>query len=250
MIRLEQFLICIEITTSCNSIFGTNIMRNAMPLLILVGLLLVSVVAQQPQPRRAVPAGAGGPPAGYIGGAGPAAVGFGGMTSGGNAIAEDVTASYHVQLTEFRMKSSIDPKLKGEDILKAFHQADGSKIEVVNTLRFTVLERNELSATFGKTVGVPSSENIGPGGAKMRSWTMQPMGTDVKIYLLPHEGELLMRLTYNVTRMEPNPDNDALVHESSHFVIQANELLSLGKPLLVGGSANDETVYLMVTVTD
>lgn len=178
-----------------------------------------------------------------------------GPTSGGPATPAAAAAvqSYTVQLTEFRLKSTSDPKLSASELVASFEQMkkDG-KLDLVETIRLSALEQYESMAQFGRraavTVGVTVGGANGPvGRPTTRSIQHQMVGTTVRLTATPQQGKILLKLSYETARLEEEA-KDAISPDTRMVQFNTTLLIEPGKPTLVGGSSAENSSYLLVSI--
>ena len=157
--------------------------------------------------------------------------------------------SYFLLLREFRIKMPLDYNLTAPEIAKSFDQLkkDG-KVELIDTIRLTVLENNESMVMFGKRTNVTTGVGRTPQGLRQISQASFQLGTSVRATVSPQDSKVLLKLSYDASRLEgvateETPPDTITVQFSTSL------LLELGMPTLVGGSTAEETDFLMVTIS-
>jgi hypothetical protein len=158
--------------------------------------------------------------------------------------------SYFLLLREFRIKTPLDYQMTAPEIAKSFDQLkkDG-KVELIDTIRLTALEYNESMVMFGKRTSVTTGVARNAQGQRQLSLTSVQMGTTVRATVSPQDSKVLLKLSYDASRMEgvgteESPPDTITVQFSTSL------LLELGMPTLVGGSTAEEShCFLMVTIS-
>lgn len=159
--------------------------------------------------------------------------------------------SYVVQLTEFQLESSSDPKLTADNIVQSFDEmANEGKLEVVQIIRLSALERRETMVQFGKMVTVTSAVlPAGPGRGESRRTQQLEVGTLARLTAEPQEGKVLLQLSYEASRVEGDGHEDS-PPEIRRIQFHTSLLIEPGKPVLVGGVSIEETSFLLVSITE
>jgi hypothetical protein len=167
--------------------------------------------------------------------------------------------SYVVQLTEFRFHNAADPKLSAADIVRTFQQPNAEEtLELIETVRLSALESHETTVQFGRnaalTVGVANFSGAPnfPGGRNTRQIQYRQVGTLVRLTAQSQEEKVLLKLTYEVSRLEGRAPDDPEADSPDVIVIQFNTTLLVepGKPTLVGGTSAEPTNFLLVSVEE
>jgi hypothetical protein len=167
--------------------------------------------------------------------------------------------SYVVQLTEFRFANAVDPKLTAAHIVHAFQQADAEKsFELIETVRLTALESHETMVQFGRntavTVGVANFSGAPnfPGGRNTRQTQYRQVGTLVRLTAQSQAEKVLLKLSYEVSRLEAQAPDDLEADSPDVIVIQFDTALLIepGKPTLVGGTSAEPSNFLLVSVEE
>lgn len=171
--------------------------------------------------------------------------------SNGASAADSPAQSYVVQFTEFRLKSSSDPKLSASEIVKSFEQMrDDGKVELVEVVRLSTLAGYESMVQFGKMASVTVGTTAAlPGRGPTRQLQRQSVGTLVRVTAEPQEGKVLLKLAYEASRFEGAGQEDS---PPDTVTVQFNTtlLIETGKPTLVGGTSADATTFLLVSIDD
>ena len=163
------------------------------------------------------------------------------------ATSDPAVQSYVVQLTEFRLKSSSNPALTASDIVASFEQMSGDgMVDVVEIVRLSALAGFETVAQFGKmatvTVGVAQ-----PFGGRGSARQIQNVGTVVRITAFSQEEKVLLKLTYEATRLRDSPQED-IPPDAVTVSVNTTLLIEPGKPTLVAGTSADATTFLLVSI--
>jgi hypothetical protein len=169
--------------------------------------------------------------------------------------------SYVVQFTEFRLKNAADPNLSAADIVQAFQQPNAEEtLELIETVRLSALDGHESMVQFGKSAAVTMGvANFGgapnfPGGGRGNARQVQyrQVGTLVRLTAQSQAEKVLLKLSYEVSRLEAPAPDSAEDDAPDVNVIQFNTTLLVepGKPTLVGGTSAEPTDFLVVSVTE
>jgi hypothetical protein len=158
--------------------------------------------------------------------------------------------SYVVQLTEFRLKSSSDPAMTANEVVKSFEEmsADGG-VDVVEIVRLSALAGHESTVQFGKMTNAPVAVTYGGGFGSARQFQRQSVGTLVRVTAVPQEGKVLLKLSYEASRLatagpEDRPPDNSTVQFNTTLLIEP------GKPTLVAGTSAETTTFLVVSIGD
>ena len=157
--------------------------------------------------------------------------------------------SYVVQLTEFRLKASVDPTLKAKEIVQAFDKlkSDG-KIDLIETVRLSALENHESMAQFGKTATVTTSISQTQRG-RVRSTQQREVGTMVELTAIPRNGKILLKLHYEASRFDGAGTEDS-PPDTLTTRFNTTLLVEPGTPTLVGGTTAGATSLLFVSIAE
>jgi type II secretory pathway component GspD/PulD (secretin) len=158
------------------------------------------------------------------------------------------------------MKNAADPKLSAADIVQAFQQPKAEEtLQVMETVRLSALEGHEAMVQFGKnaavTVGVTNfsgAPNFPGGRGNARQVQYRQVGTLVKLTAQSQADKVLLKLSYEVSRLEGGSPDGPEADAPDMSVIQFNTTLLLepGKPTLVGGTSAESTNFLLVSVAE
>lgn len=96
------------------------------------------------------------------------------------------------------------------------------------------------------TVGRTSA---GPGRPTARHTQQQEVGTQVRVLASQQEGKVLLKLSYNASRLEGEGTEDS-PPDTSTVQFDTTLLLEPGTPTLVGGTSSKTGSYLLVSVAE
>jgi hypothetical protein len=157
-------------------------------------------------------------------------------------------STYVVQLTEFRLKQTLDPSLSAAQILELVSTKDkNAGYEPIETIRLSTLSGTETVVQFGRRVNVTVGKTVTRGGETARSVQAFDVGAIVRVTATPENGSVSLKLTYETSRLDGNGDEDT-PPELTKTQISTTQLLELGQPRLVGSSTSAPTSVVVVTV--
>jgi hypothetical protein len=157
--------------------------------------------------------------------------------------------SFLVQFTEFRFKYATDVSRTSSEIVQSFDQLNKEeKIELVQTVRLTVLEHHENMVQIGKNASIISGVSRTAQGLQQQSRQSVSVGTLVQVKATPQDGKVLLKVAYTASRMN---DKEPEEKQSDIATVTYNStlLLEIGKATLVGGVTSDTNNFLMVTIS-
>ncbi|MHC4992206.1 MAG: hypothetical protein ACYTGC_14635 [Planctomycetota bacterium] len=171
-----------------------------------------------------------------------------GRNDRGPAQREPAPKNYVVHLTEFRLGSSADPRLTADDILRSFDQAnEEGTIDLIGTVRVHALGGHESRVQFGTRKAMTMGTSVSNRGAQTRSFQMQELGTIVQVTATPYQEKVLLRLSYESSRVEGEEQDDG-PPEIRLVQIDTTLLIRPGAPSLIGGTSAHGTQYLRVSI--
>lgn len=158
--------------------------------------------------------------------------------------------TYVVEITEVHLSGEAAQRLKVNELAQSLEQLtkDGH-VDLLETVRVSVLLHHESMATFGKQTSVTRGVAIAPGGQQQRSMTAMRIGTTVQVSAEPHDEHVLLKLKYEASRLgkdisdDRSPDTE-LVNFSSDL------LLRPGKPVVALGSTAKDGTFLLVSIAE
>ncbi len=162
--------------------------------------------------------------------------------------ADKATQVYTIQFIEFRTKPGVEFTDKGRDFTQTFEKAktDG-KVELVESMRLTALEKNPISVSFSKNIAITTGATQTQFG---RSRNMQQMqiGTSVEGIAMEKDGKVILNFTYQSSRLgiEKSEDVTPDIMQTSFKVSLPVELDAL---MLVGMQSTESTTGLLVKVS-
>lgn len=159
------------------------------------------------------------------------------------------TESYVVQLTEFRLKSSLDPKLTASEIVEQFAKLkDDETIQPVETIRMSTLGGTESMVQFARQATVTVGTSVSGRGARVRQTQTQRIGTMVRLTATPQSGKVLVKLSYESSRFDGKGTEDS-PPDTVTTLMNSSHLVELGKPKLIAGTSEGSTSFLLLTVS-
>ena len=157
-------------------------------------------------------------------------------------------ASYVIQVTELHTDVPIDAKMDSEELLDKFEQLkqDG-KVELLKTVRLSALEGQESMAQFGRQTAVTDGTSQVMPGRAVRNIRMTQVGTLVRVTVQRHEDEVLLKLTYEASRLGEQANQDSPPDVAT---VQCNTTLAVGRgqTVLAGGMFSANSTLLLVSV--
>lgn len=156
--------------------------------------------------------------------------------------------SYNVELTEFRLKESLDPNLHVEKLAGVLREQKTSDIvELTETVRLSVLTNHESSVQFGKSVTVTVGAVVSANG-RARSTQVRQVGTVARVTAMEEGGKVLLKLMYEASRNDGKGTDDS-PPDVFTTKIETTILLKPDTPALIGGTSAEPSSYLLVTVS-
>jgi len=120
-------------------------------------------------------------------------------------------------------------------------------VSLVETVRLTAIEGYQASAMFGKMVAIVQGVTTGVNG-KSRNMVQRSLGTTLKVTAQSQDEKVLLKLNYQTTRMDGEAKKDA-AQDMSTVAIDTNLLLKLDGRVVVAGTTESASTFLLVTVT-
>jgi len=155
--------------------------------------------------------------------------------------------SYIVQLTEFRFKSSVNPKISASEIVAQFEKPNSEGlIQHIETIRMSVQSGANNMVHFGRQVTVTTG-TVTNAGKTTRISKDTSIGTILRVNAMPQDQNVQLEIDYEASRLdgdgtEVSPPNTVITKITSMQTFQ------IGKPMLVGGTSAGETTYVIVTI--
>ena len=157
-------------------------------------------------------------------------------------------ASYVIQVTELHTNVPIDSKMDSKELLDKFEQLkkDG-KVELLETIRLSALEGQESMAQFGRQAAVTAGTSQVMPGRAVRNIQMTQVGTLVRVTVQRHEDEVLLKLTYEASRLGEQANQDS---PPDVVTVQCNTTLAVGpgQTVLAGSMFSANSTLLLVSV--
>lgn len=163
----------------------------------------------------------------------------------------ETQATYLVQLTEFQVKSSSDPKMSARDIVARFQRLkDDKTAQPIEVIRLSVLGETETMIQFGRQTEVTSGiVSSGRGSTTRQTDTLQ-IGTLVRLTVSPRaDQKALVTLSYESSRLEGEGEKD-LRPDIVTTQIEGAHIIELGKSKLIAGTSAGRTSFLILSVED
>lgn len=164
--------------------------------------------------------------------------------------ASEISASYLVQLTEYRLDQPMDPSQSAAEILALVSRNDGDPKRKADTIRLSALSGTESMAQFGQTVFVTVGTvamNRG-GGPVQKSVQGMEIGTLIKVTVVPQNDKVAMTLTYESSSLGDAEEEDS-PPSINKTKVNTTQLLDLGKSSLVSVSTTSSSTILVVKIT-
>jgi len=160
----------------------------------------------------------------------------------------ETSASYVVQLTEYRLDQPLRPSQSAVDILAMVSANEGdTKGNIVETIRLSALGGTESMVQFGRRANVTVGKSTTNRGETVRNMQAIDVGTIVKVTIVPRNDQVAMTLTFESSRIgsDAGEDTPPSINKTQ---INTTQLLDLGKPNLVGSSTTSSSSVIVVTV--
>lgn len=160
----------------------------------------------------------------------------------------EISSSYVVQLTEYRLAQPLTPAQSAEEIL-ALVGANGGNPQgaAVETIRLSTVGGMESMAQFGQRANVTAGKTTTNRGESVRNIQAIDVGTMVKVTIVPRNDQVAMMLTFESSKIGSDADEES-PPSIAKTLIRTTQLLELGKPNLVGGSTTSSSSVIIVTV--
>jgi hypothetical protein len=159
-------------------------------------------------------------------------------------------ASYVIQVTELHTNVPIDAKMDSKELLGKLEQLkkDGT-VELLETVRLSALEGQESMAQFGRQAAVTAGTSQVVPGRAVRNIHMTQVGTLVRVTARRHEGKVLLKLTYEASRLGEQANQDSPPDVVS---VQCNTTLAVapGQTVLAGSMFSATSTLLLVSVEE
>jgi len=156
--------------------------------------------------------------------------------------------SYTITVVEFHLKNGEDLSLSAATIAQDFEKlSKRGDVSLVETVRLTAIEGYQASAMFGKMVAIVQGVTTGVNG-KSRNMVQRSLGTTLKVTAQSQDEKVLLKLNYQTTRMDGEAKKDA-AQDMSTVAIDTNLLLKLDGRVVVAGTTESASTFLLVTVT-
>lgn len=160
--------------------------------------------------------------------------------------------SYVVQVTEYRLKDSGDPRLSAQDLLKGFDamKSDGT-LDLIETVRLSALEGHESMSQFGRSTFLTTGVAATGFGGRTTSRTLQQttLGTILTVTASPQEGKVLLKLSYEASRHGEAKAEDT-PPDMSKVQVNTTLLVEPGTPTLIGGLSTDDATNLLLVLVE
>jgi type II secretory pathway component GspD/PulD (secretin) len=157
-------------------------------------------------------------------------------------------AAHIVQVTELRANVPLALKTDSTELLAAVEQfqKDG-KVDLLETVRIAALDGQEAMAQFGRQTAVTTGTTQSAPGRTVRSIQMMQVGTLVRVTTQRQDGQVLLKLTYEASRLGEPVNEDSPPDVIS---VQCNTTLAVspGQTVLAGGMSSGNSTLLLVTV--
>ena len=152
---------------------------------------------------------------------------------------------YLVTVAQYSLKG-IDPsEFTSAGISAAIKAQNASPVEAVV---LSAAAGNESSVSFGREASVNVGKVTSRSGSVTRSTELRSLGTIVRVQLMPEEGKVKGKLSFESTRNVGEGTDDSppkLVKIS----IDTSQTFELGRPTLVAVSTEGESTYVLLTIT-
>jgi hypothetical protein len=160
----------------------------------------------------------------------------------------EISASYIVQLTEYRLNQPMDSSKSAAEILALVSKDSDDLKRKVETIRLSASSGVESMAQFGQTVFVTVGTVSGNKGFPVQK-SMQGMeiGTLVKVTVVPQNDKVAMTLTYESSSLGEAAGEDS-PPDINKTKVNTTQLLDLGKSSLVSASTTSSSSILVVKV--
>lgn len=157
-------------------------------------------------------------------------------------------ASHIVRVTELRANVPLNLKTDSTGLLAAVEQLQKEgKADLIETVRIAALDGQEAMAQFGRHAAVTTGTMQGPPGRSVRSIQMTQVGTLVRVTTQQLDGKVLLKLTYEASRLGA-PVNEDIPPDVISVQCNTTLALSPGETVLAGGMSSSQSTFLLVTV--
>ena len=150
-------------------------------------------------------------------------------------------------LTEYRLKTQIDPKIDTTEFLKQTEalKKQGS-LESIETLRVSFREGTEFTFQHGKQVPFVTGTSVRASGETIQNIQMREVGLILKLLATKAEGKISVDLEYDAARLEESKDD--LPATVSKMRIGTKLLLESKKPVIVYNTSGDKSSILVLQI--
>ena len=159
----------------------------------------------------------------------------------------ETPVSYVLQLTEFRFKSSVDPKITAREIVAQFEKPKtDDSIQHIETIRMSIQSGVNNKVQFGRQVTVTTGMMTNA-GKSTRITQDRSVGTVLRVSAIPQGQSVQLGIDYESSRFDGDGTEDS-PPDTVTAKITSMQLFEIGKPMLVGGTSAGETSYVIVSV--
>ena len=155
--------------------------------------------------------------------------------------------SYIVKLTEFRMKGPVQDLPATASFIQSFAKLQKEdKVEVLETVRLSVVEGHESMANFGSRM--PNTTNTSSAfQGRQRAYTYTNVGTLIKATAESQEGKVLLKLTYESSRFDKQQDEERPA-DILTTVVNTSVLLEPGQDALLASTSANKSTLLLISI--
>ncbi len=155
--------------------------------------------------------------------------------------------SYEMVLTEFRFDTDPDAEISSDEILRQFQDRNSDDdIVLVETVRLRTQADIECQIQYGKQLEVTTGI-IQNGRGQQRVTQTIAIGTILRVILSPEDGKVLVRMTYESSKLEGEGDVDS-PPDTTKSTLQTTVLAEPGELMLLGGQASGKGRFFVAVV--
>ena len=162
------------------------------------------------------------------------------------------TAAHHprafsVRVTEFEFKSPAGDQVNNAEILK--HLADPEnrqKVVEIQTLRLSAIDGQDATAKFGRRVTVTTGKTTSDRGVTRHTQFLD-IGTMIQLSGIVKENTCSIAISYEASRLDGEGTDDS-PPDVVNSRLTGTYVADLGKPILLGGTNEGMTTFLVLTV--
>lgn len=159
---------------------------------------------------------------------------------------------YVIQFTEFRMKKGGDPNLSEQEILQSYEAlVKEGRLELLESIRMSVLEYYEGMVQFGKNKNLPVGV-VNTNQGRSVNTVSTAIGTLLRVTATPQDEKILVKISFEASRFPLEFDSEDPDNTTSPDILKvvygSTLLMEVGKPSLIFGTGSDNTDFMVVTI--